>query len=241
MQSVGVDGCKSGWFAVSIYDYDKWKVRVYKSIEELCREYSSSDIILIDIPIGLKESGIQERLCDLEARKMLGYGRGSSVFPVPCRQAVYTETYHEANKINKEVLKRGLSKQTWGIVPKIREVDAFLVNNESIKGRLKESHPEVCFNALSGQHMQYSKKCKNGAKERIDVLQKLYKNTDEIIKFALNNYKRKELALDDIIDALCLAISGLQGLEMGFTMIPQNPEEDANGLDMQIVYSCSKL
>lgn len=51
MQSVGVDGCKSGWFTVSIYDYDKWEFRVYKSIEELCREYAAADTILIDIPI----------------------------------------------------------------------------------------------------------------------------------------------------------------------------------------------
>lgn len=67
---------------------------------------------------------------------MLGPGRGSSVFPVPCRQAVHSETYHEASKINKEVLGRGLSKQGWGIVPKIREVDAFVVNNKFIRGRL---------------------------------------------------------------------------------------------------------
>lgn len=241
MQSVGVDGCKAGWFAVSIHDYDKWELRIYKSIKDLCREYAASDTILVDIPIGLKDIGMRERLCDLTARKMLGPGRGSSVFPVPCREAVHTVTYHEANKINKQVLGRGLSKQTWGIVPKIREVDVFVVNNESIRGRLKESHPEVCFYALSGQPMQYSKKRKKGAEERIDVLRKLYQNTNEIIEFALNNYLRKELALDDIIDALCLAISGLQGLERGFTVVPQTPEKDANGLDMQIVYSCSRL
>jgi predicted RNase H-like nuclease len=42
-------------------------------------------------------------------------------------------TYHEANKINKEVLGRGLSKQAWGIVQKIREVDAFVVQALYIK------------------------------------------------------------------------------------------------------------
>lgn len=239
MQSVGVDGCKAGWFAVSIYDYDKWEFSVCKSIEELCRQYTEADIVLIDIPIGLKDSGIQERLCDLEARKMLGPGRRSSVFPVPCRQAVYSQTYYEANQINKKILGIGLPQQTWGIVPKIREVDSFLVNNDCIKNKLVESHPEVCFYALCGRPMQYSKKCRNGVNERITVLRRIYQNTDEVINFALNNYRRKELALDDILDALCLAVSGLQGLKKGFSVIPQKPEKDLKGLDMKIVFSCS--
>ena len=241
MQSVGVDACKAGWLAVSIYENDKWEFRVCKSIEELCRRYTDADIILIDIPIGLKDSGIQERLCDLEARKILGSGRGSSVFPVPCRQAVYSQTYDEASEMNKNLLGRGLSKQAWGIVPKIREVDSFIVNNDYIKKKLIESHPEVCFCALSGQPMQFSKKCCNGANERIAVLRKFYQNTDEVIKYALNSYIRKELALDDILDALCLAVTGLQGLKKGFSVIPQKPETDLKGLDMRIVFHVVKL
>ncbi|MBV7272763.1 DUF429 domain-containing protein [Clostridium sp. PL3] len=240
MKSVGVDGCKSGWFAVSIYDNGKWELQIFKSARDLHKIYADSDIILIDIPIGLKDSGKEERLCDLKARKLLGHGRGSSVFPVPCRQAVYCKTYEEAHKTNKEILERGLSKQTWGIVSKIREVDEFVVNNEFVVGKLKESHPEVCFYALSGQPMKYSKKCKEGADERINVLRKLYRNTDEIIKYALNNYKRKEVALDDIIDALCLSISGLYGLENGFVVLPECREIDNKNIGMQILFAYSK-
>lgn len=237
MQSVGADGCKSGWFAVSIHDYDKWEIQICKSAEDLYNVYSVSDIILIDIPIGLKDSGTQERLCDLGARKLLGSGRGSSVFPVPCRQAVYCNNYHEASRINKQLTGRGLSQQSWGIVGKIREVDIFVVKNKSIRDKLKESHPEICFYALSGQPMQNSKKHKKGAEERICVLRKLYQNTDEIIEFALNNYRRKELALDDIVDALCLAVSGLRGLEKGFSAIPHSQEKDLVGVNMQMIFA----
>ncbi len=240
MKSVGVDGCKSGWFAVAIYDNGKWELLTFKSVGDLHKVYADSDIILIDIPIGLKGSGKEERLCDLRARKLLGHGRGSSVFPVPCRQAVYCESYEEAHKTNKEIMERGLSKQTWGIVSKIREVDEFIVKNKSVIGRLKESHPEVCFYALSGQPMQYSKKYREGADERINVLRKLYQNTDEIIEYALNNYKRKELALDDIVDALCLSISGLYGLKNGFTVIPECGETDGKNIGMQIFFAYSK-
>ncbi|MEW6348758.1 MAG: DUF429 domain-containing protein [Thermodesulfobacteriota bacterium] len=43
----------------------------------------------VDIPIGLRDHG-PERSCDLEARRLLGIRR-SSVFPVPCRSAVYPQ------------------------------------------------------------------------------------------------------------------------------------------------------
>ena len=40
----------------------------------------------------------------------------------------------------------------------------------------------------------------------------------------------------DSIDALCLAVSGLLGLNNGFTSIPSDPVKDVRGLNMEIVY-----
>lgn len=218
MKSIGIDGCKSGWFSVTIYDYDKWEIKILKSIEDITCEMDNTNIILIDIPIGLKDSG-QERTCDLKVRKLLSPIRSSSVFPVPCKPAVYATSYSEANQTNKELTGRGLSLQTWCITNKIREVDEFLEQNPEFKIKIKESHPELCFFGLSSRPMIYGKKTKEGSKERIEILKKHYDNTEEIIDFALRNYMRKELALDDIVDALCMAVIGLMGLKGEFEVV----------------------
>ena len=47
-----------------------------------------ADSVLIDIPIGLSDSGPGGRLCDREARQLLGCGRVSSVFSAPARRTL---------------------------------------------------------------------------------------------------------------------------------------------------------
>jgi len=72
MMFVGADGCKKGWFAVQLADVLEWKVEVFEDIEALWTKYHNAAIILIDIPIGLKDEGPDERECDVVARKILG-------------------------------------------------------------------------------------------------------------------------------------------------------------------------
>jgi len=238
MWSVGVDGCRAGWFAISLQGFDKWQVEPepFLNIEKLWEKYGDSDVIILDIPIGLREGGSEERLCDIKARNLLKPKRSSSVFPVPCRSAVYAESYTEANKINKDKTGKGLPKQTWAIAPKIRQIDVFLRERLYANDKIKESHPELCFRMLSGKIMQHNKKKVVGQAERINVLKLLYAQTGEIIEFATSRFKKKNVATDDIIDALCLAVTGLIGLERGFATIPQVPEKDSHGLDMQMIY-----
>ena len=92
MVYVGVDACKAGWFAVVLQEENKWEFGVFPDISVLWNQYRQARLILIDIPIGLVDSGIHERICDKEARTLLGPPRSSSVFPVPSRPAVYSES-----------------------------------------------------------------------------------------------------------------------------------------------------
>jgi predicted RNase H-like nuclease len=95
-------------------------IKKYEQIEPL---------ILIDIPIGLKNGGKGERLPDLGARRILK-ARKSSIFPIPCREAVYMESYKKACEVNEKLTGKRISKQAWNIVSKIRDVNNFLVENE---------------------------------------------------------------------------------------------------------------
>lgn len=235
---VGADGCKVGWFTVILSSDNDWEIEVYPDVYSLwynlLDNYEKSSSILLDIPIGLREHKSKERLCDLEARKLLG-PRRASVFPAPCRQAIYIDSYEKASQVNKWVTNRGLSLQTWNIIPKIRDVDNLMLENDNARAKIREIHPEVCFCALSGHPMNYSKKKTEGAFERRKILREVYPLTDGIISKASFTYKRKEVANDDILDALSAAVTALLGQD-GLYSIPRIPELDSKRLPMEMVY-----
>ncbi|MBK0370241.1 DUF429 domain-containing protein [Flavobacterium agrisoli] len=204
MKLVGIDGCKFGWVAVSLEDDC---AKIFKNLTDLVAFYDDETIFLIDMPIGLPSEEI-ERNCEKSARREIDSKRKSSLFPVPCRQAVYAENYEKANQINRKVLQKGIPKQSWFICSKIKELDQILLQNEKLKARFKESHPELAFHYLNRKvSMEFNKKTESGQKERLFLLSQFSSNIDFIYKNTLQKYKRMDLAKDDIIDALCLAVT----------------------------------
>ena len=233
MQFVGVDGCKKGWFAVALDSGQNWAINAYKSIDELWQAMNSASMMFIDIPIGLPDSG--RRACDLETRNLLGR-RGASVFAVPSRKALQSKNYRQACRLNQDVLGVKLSIQTWNITAKIKEIDNWLQRNRQAQSIVRESHPELCFWALAGEHiMGHSKKTAQGFAERCSILQKQYSRTEAIVKQALNQFRRKDLARDDILDALVLAVSARFSAGKPKT-VPLTPPVDEKGRPMEIVY-----
>jgi predicted RNase H-like nuclease len=234
MAFVGADGCKAGWLAVGITERDGWSVDVFPSAVSLWERHREASLILIDIPIGLREKGPQERLCDTMARNLLG-PRASSVFPAPCRGALSAGSYQEASRRNLELTgTRKLSRQSWAIASKIRQVDELLAHDDVARRKIREVHPEVLFWGLAGRPMAHPKRSGEGFRERKRVLQSVCAQADDIVTGALTrNYKG--VAGDDILDALSAAVTARLGRE-GLRSIPEQPERDARGLPMEIVY-----
>jgi len=231
---VGVDGCAAGWLVVVIMANQAWSVGVYPDFEAIWQAHQTAQVILVDVPIGLSENG--DRLCDREARRMLGPKRAVSVFHVPCRPAVYAETYEESCNVNQTHTGRRLSKQTWGIVRKIREADEFLRRNPHARGIVREVHPEVCFCALNGKAMVNGKKTLEGCKERREVLERYYPRIGELVNDAqMRLVRRRSASLDDVVDAAVAAVTGLGGKNQLVT-IPAKPPVDELGLLMEMVY-----
>ena len=246
---IGVDGCKDGWLVVNIMP-DSFEVDIYKNIGEICKKYPKFDSMLIDIPIGLPESTDDIRP-DAEARKQL-YRRASSIFNTPCRQAL-DESYTEANHLNKVHLGKGLSRQSFSIFDKIREVDKFLEQTpdyvfkkkgskpDDYVNKIVESHPEICFEMLSPSGLlkdglRNTKSSDEGKCIRIDILKEYFHQTAEFMRYVRNDIKLCKVEVD-CIDALCLAVTGILGRESNFTSIPKNPYLDRQGILMQMVYS----
>ncbi|HPI94426.1 MAG TPA: DUF429 domain-containing protein [Deltaproteobacteria bacterium] len=233
MKYVGVDGCRGGWFAVMMGDDGSWKTGLFAGLDELITVSPGASHILVDIPIGLPAS--RPRQCDREARRILGPGRGSSVFPAPCRRAVHAHDYGEACRLNREHLGTMISLQTWYICGKIAQADDLLRDRPDLVGIIRESHPELCLWALAGEWpMRFSKKSRQGRLERMTVLETVFPDAVQVYEHALQSLRRSDAARDDIIDALALAVSA--GICRGdVEAVPQTPEHDDEGLPMEIV------
>jgi predicted RNase H-like nuclease len=150
MRHVGVDGCKSGWLAVT-RNSAGLEYRLFSDIQELACAFSDAERILVDIPIGLPWADAPVRPCDRLARDVLGRPRKSSVFPVPCREALAPDDLDAAQRINRTHIGRSVGVQTWSMSPKIAEMDRFLLSDSVQPQSIREIHPEVCFWALAGR------------------------------------------------------------------------------------------
>ncbi len=234
MKFLGIDGCSKGWFLVSTDQDGNFGFDIFDHIDPLWNKYKDSSLILIDIPIGLPHW--RSRLCDVEARKILDK-RGSSVFPAPSREAVNQLNYEHACESNQKILGKKLSVQTWNIAPKIRQVDLLMDRDQSARETTRESHPEICFWALAGgKAMVHNKKTEPGIEERLGILRTMNQLAVDIYYKALQSIRRKDLAKDDILDAIALAITAASPSRTLRT-IPEQPERDLKNLPMEIVYS----
>jgi predicted RNase H-like nuclease len=234
IKCIGIDGCQFGWITAYREDPIEWKFEIFPTIQEFWNKFSYIKLIMIDIPIGLKDKGSEPRLCDKAARKFLTRIRSSSIFPTPCRTSLYANTYIEANQINRKFTGKGLSKQTWNITGKIREVDTLLRNDIKAANIFIESHPELCFAALSnGTPMSHYKKTQHGINERLTIIESFSENPHQILNEILLQFSKEKLSKDDILDAWVLAISGSKGLS-NLRFLPENLEYDSEGLPMRM-------
>ena len=245
MYFLGVDGCKGGWLAVKLSLFGDWEVNLYSSFAELWEKHAAAALILVDIPIGLRQGSRntgsrerQERRCDKEARKLLG-PRRSCVFRVPCRPAVYAGSYDRALAKNEKLTGTRIFKATWNIVGKIRQVDEFLSSNPEARESVREIHPELCFWSLNRcRPLQYSKRQENGYQERLELLKTWYPQCKAIVEYAEEYAKKnypQEVKQDDILDALAAAITAKVGFDK-LSCLPPQPERDSQGLPMEMVY-----
>lgn len=233
MDFVGVDGCKAGWLAIALTPEGPASHLVAASVGEVAARYPHA-LILADVPIGLRDSGPSERLCDVEARSVLG-PRASSVFPAPCRPALYKEENEAASAENRRLTGRRLSKQSWAITPKIRQVEEYLRDHSREGPVVREIHPEVCFWGLAGRPMEHAKAQDEGFNERLEVLSCHHPEARALNEQLTRRYSTAMLSRDDVLDALAGAVTAFLGAERLQTL-PEEPEVDSRGLRMEMVY-----
>ncbi len=241
MNLAGVDGCRRGWVvARADAALGGLTVELVARLGDLFNEAAAGgDIVAIDIPIGLPETGRRE--CDGAARIMLGFPRSSSVFSPPSRASLAATGYREACLLNTAACGRMLSQQSYHILPKIREVDALITPDS--QRYVREVHPELVFALLAGggHGLLLSKKTPAGEAERLLLLAPFFPElatkpgTDPIAAIR-ERLGRRRVARDDIVDALaCLVAARRIHADEALVLPAREPERDARGLHMEIV------
>ena len=145
MALAGVDGCKAGWVVALVPDRGDGPTSVHVVATFAAVLAMRPVTIAVDMPIGLPSAG--RRACDVATRSQLG-ARRSSVFPSPIRPMLDAATYPEALVIGRRVDGRGLSRQAFNLIPKIRDVDRNMTRRK--QAWIGEAHPELCFAHLLG-------------------------------------------------------------------------------------------
>tara|TARA_Y100000768_G_scaffold345045_1_gene291722 strand:+ start:53 stop:751 length:699 start_codon:yes stop_codon:yes gene_type:complete len=225
----GIDGSKGGWVCVSGYENNFRELKFEKLEKFHDIKLKDFNLVLVDIPIGLdidlKKGG---RIVDKLARKELLTNK-SSIFNAPSRLVLDAKNYEEANKINKSK-GMGLSKQSWNLVKKIKEVDEYIRNSN--KTIIFESHPEIIFQIMKRDKVSSKKKNKEGIIERKNLLVK--SGFDKV--FLERNLSAKDnfYKQDDFIDACSLFWSANRAIANSEVKIPNDTVLDSEGIIMQI-------
>lgn len=241
--AIGVDGCRAGWFFVAIDPSGQTRCGVVEKLDGLVSKADEADRIFVDIPIGLPdkpETGGRE--CDRFARRVLGPPRQSSVFSAPARVVLEANDFEDAKRLSLKASSGKISKQTFNILPKIREVDTLLRGNAKARRLIREVHPEVCFWALAGRKsMRVKKKKLAGFRERVVVLKSVRHSAEQEITEILAHLRTqgrlgKQVERDDVLDAMVAMITAAAETARLQTL-PSHPARDAFGLPMEMVYT----
>jgi len=221
MKTVGVDGCRAGWIAVTL-DPDgsgAWHVlpRVAATAE------LAGERVMIDMPIGLPDRG--RRPCDLAARALLGPARSRLFLDArrPLLAFRDADDYAAADRWGKEC-GAGCSRQLWNILAKIAELDRMMT--PALQDRIRESHPELAFMRLSGGGALPSKKSPAGRDARRAILRQA--GVGAIDRW-LEAVKGAGAGADDLLDAAVLAVAARDPRPVAC-----EAARDARGLRMEI-------
>lgn len=208
----GVDGVRGGWVMAIAGAWEGSPVEeilVRRSFRDLwCYAHRKGlAAVAVDIPIGLPCGG--DRVCDGEARDRLRGppNRASSVFNAPPLCAIDAGNFEKAVKSARKCADKGVSKQSYALFPKIKEVRKVLQPQNLVEGaqpRAAEAHPEVSFQAMAGKPMRYHKSRQAGVAERLAYLQLHFSN---IVDVAVRTQTTgpPDPGLDDVLDAVAAA------------------------------------
>ena len=224
---VGVDWASGSWVVVEATK-ETTEVTAEPSLLNVWHEYRDrATEILVDIPVHLESKGIRE--CDREAKEFLD-SRASTVFWAPTSDAIEAADYSEAVARNTQ----GLGSHSWGLIPRIQEMNVLLNEFDPVREMVFESHPEVCFRAYHGDNLP-SKKSDAGFEARKKCLtenggeafQPVIDLVDERRTNSQWHHRIQSGRVDDVLDAAILALTARESAG-SYSTLPNDANPSCN-------------
>lgn len=222
---LGVDACKVGWIGIAL---GPGQLIAYTAarIDDLvatARIDGPVEVVAIDIPIGLPDSG--PRQADDLARAAVG-ARWPSVFKTPVRAALQAPDHATAIAINRELTGAGVSAQAFALRAKLFQVDTWVRRAGT---RVVEVHPEVSFAALAGVPLSDAKTTWTGVTQRRRLLAEAGIDLPDDLGPAGSG-----AAVDDVLDAAAAAWTAQRVAHGQARPIPDPPEVFSDGISAAI-------
>jgi predicted RNase H-like nuclease len=232
----GIDGCAGGWVVARVARSRERELNPEFSVRADLRPIFAEArlgraIVAIDIPIGIPETAARQ--CDIDARQKLPSRRKSCVFPVPTRSALPARNHVEASLLNHQACGRRVSAQTFGILPKIREIDGLMTPD--LQQFVRETHPEVTFAVLAQTDLGKKKDAEGHAKRLAVLAGHGLRLSLEQIRLYRNVLGRKLVKVDDVIDAAACLLTAKRIWNRQRVTFPQAVFLDSRKLRMEIV------
>jgi len=207
---VGIDACRTGWFAVILRGESASGLHL-DDLDELRIQIPDAAGIAIDVPLTLPTRGRRE--ADVLAKLHMGI-RHPVVFFTPPLAALEASDHKSASQINRELTGHGLSQQSYALRTKIFEARDWLPRAHA---PVWEAHPEVTFAAMTGSPILFPKRTWAGARLRTKALY------DEGIVISEADPEAANIAADDVLDAAAAAWTARRCLTGRAISLPEAP------------------
>jgi predicted RNase H-like nuclease len=224
----GVEPCARGWLVVggrlagiTLTPVEPEVLPTFVDVLDAKPAYS---VIALHSPVGLNDSGDFYRTCDLEARRLLGWPRATSVLPALTRAALSAPSYDAARKTSETTTPQSWSRRRWSA-----EVDAEM--QPYWQRTVYEVNPELGFYGLNGDApLRYGKRTATGEDERRALLESKIPGIGRVLDAPRVGIRRWQT-----LDAAVNLWTARRIMSRAVSRIPEDPEWDEHGLRMEII------
>ncbi|WP_277543394.1 DUF429 domain-containing protein [Haloarcula laminariae] len=232
---VGVAYRDGSWLAVTFTEAGYEETTVFDGIGDCWAAYEeAARLILVDVPIGLVESGDPVRRCDALARDLLGPRRGA-VFDPPVREATRKRRYSAANRVHERKADAALSAAAFERSDAIAMCDELLAEVPEAAAVVRSAHPELCFRAFAGAPLEHDTTTAAGYAERMRTLAGRDRDAPPVVQKVAEATAGHAVPVAAVLDAVVLAYTAAPG-GGELRTLPAEAPTDGSGRPMELVY-----
>ena len=232
---VGVVWSSGSWLAVGFTGGGFDHAAVFEGIGDCWARYEeTARRVLVDLPIGLVETGDPTRRCDELARAVLGPRHVAVVTP-PVREATRKRRFSTANRVHERKSGEPLAEAAFDRSDGIAMVDELLQEIPEAAAVVRGTHPELCFRAFAGAPLEYASATAAGYAERMRTLAHHDRDAAPTVQKAAESTDGADVTIADVLDAVVLAYTAHPG-DGELRTLPPDPPTDTKGLPMELAY-----